>query len=169
MAHAFGEVVGLGLRNLAHCPVELNLVPKSIRSRQQFDQKKPYFIAAIFSLVLVVFAYGMFYSNIASVKKTSLETLSNKLQPLQASVAQLEEQENAIKATTNQIQKLTEYLEDKFYWPDTLQEMKSVLVKAENKSTSPESRLGCGSKNSGRTLLLRTRRINRRKRPAIRR
>src|SRR5437660_2719659 len=43
VAHAFGEVVGLGLRNMAQCPVELNLVPKSIRKRQQFDQKKPYF------------------------------------------------------------------------------------------------------------------------------
>ena len=28
-AHSFGEVVGLGLRDLAHCPVELNLMPKS--------------------------------------------------------------------------------------------------------------------------------------------
>src|ERR1041385_3543766 len=58
VAHAFGEIVGLGLRNVAQCPVELNLVPKSILKRQQFDQKKPYFIAAVFSLVLVVFAYG---------------------------------------------------------------------------------------------------------------
>src|SRR3954471_5292013 len=81
VAHAFGEVVGLGLRNLAQCPVELNLVPKSIRSRQQFDQKKPYFIAAIFSLVLVVFAYGIFYQNIAGVKRNSLETLNQQLQP----------------------------------------------------------------------------------------
>jgi type IV pilus assembly protein PilM len=142
VAHAFGEVVGLGLRNLAQCPVELNLVPKSIRSRQQFDQKKPYFIAAIFSLVLVVFAYGIFYQNIAGVKRNSLETLSQKLQPLQASVAQLDEQENTIKATTNQIAKLTEYLQDKYYWPDTLQEIKSVLVKAENKSTQPGKPVG---------------------------
>src|SRR5258708_15524262 len=28
VAHSFGEVVGLGLRNLAHCPIELNLMPK---------------------------------------------------------------------------------------------------------------------------------------------
>src|SRR5688500_15295428 len=83
VAHAFGEVVGLGLRNLAQCPVELNLVPKSIRNRQQFEQKKPYVIAEIFSLVLVVFAYGMFYSKIAGVKRSSLETLKSNLQPLE--------------------------------------------------------------------------------------
>src|SRR5438046_2734103 len=75
VAHSFGEVVGLGLRNMAQCPVELNLVPKSIRKRQELDQKKPYFIAAIFSLVLVVFAYGLFYSKIAAVKAESLAEL----------------------------------------------------------------------------------------------
>src|SRR5688572_1596783 len=114
VAHGFGEVVGLGLRNLAQCPVELNLVPKSIRSRQQFEQKKPYFIAAIFSLELVVFAYGMFYNKIAAVKSSSLATLSGNLQPLEAKVSQLEVQENAIQTTTNQIAKLIDYLEDKF-------------------------------------------------------
>src|SRR5207253_10571629 len=41
VAHSFGEVVGLGLRNLAQCPVELNLIPKSIRSKQAFNAKKP--------------------------------------------------------------------------------------------------------------------------------
>src|SRR5207237_9008304 len=79
VAHGFGEVVGLGLRNLAQCPVELNLVPKSIRSRQQFEQKNPYFIASTFSLVLVVFAYGMFYSKIAGLKQRSLDPLSAKI------------------------------------------------------------------------------------------
>jgi type IV pilus assembly protein PilM len=142
VAHAFGEVVGLGLRNLAQCPVELNLVPKSIRSRQQFDQKKPYFIAAVFALVLVVFAYGMFYSQIAQVKQASLETLSNELQPLQASVSQLEEQENLIQSTTNQINKLTDYLSDKYYWPDTLEAIRGSLIRAETKQTQPGRPVG---------------------------
>jgi type IV pilus assembly protein PilM len=135
VAHGFGEVVGLGLRNLAQCPVELNLVPKSIRSRQQFEQKKPYFIAAIFSLVLVVFAYGMFYSKIAGVKRSSLDTLTGNLQPLEAKVSQLEVQENAIRTTTNQIAKLVDYLEDKFFWPETLTEVRSVLMRIEETQT----------------------------------
>ena len=54
VAHSLGEVVGLGLRNLAHCPVELNLMPDSTLRWQSFNQKKPYLIATVFSLVLVV-------------------------------------------------------------------------------------------------------------------
>lgn len=142
VAHGFGEVVGLGLRNLAQCPVELNLVPKSIRSRQQFEQKKPYFIAAIFSLVMVVFAYGMFYGRVAKVKRDSLATLSENLSPLEAKVSQLEVQENAIQATTNQIAKLVNYLEDKFFWPDTLTEVRTVLTQVEVSQTQPGRPVG---------------------------
>src|SRR5215475_3934517 len=78
VAHHFGEIVGLELRNVAQCPVELNLVPKSILKRQQFDQKKPYFIAAIFSLVLVVFAYGWFFDRVSQVKASSLEEIKRQ-------------------------------------------------------------------------------------------
>lgn len=142
VAHGFGEVVGLALRNLAQCPVELNLVPKSIRSRQQFEQKKPYFIAAVFSLVAVIFAYGMFFGKIADVKRTSLETLSGKLQPFEGRVQQLEGQETAITATTNQIAKLVDILEDKFYWPDTLAEVRAVLTNVEEAQTQPGRPVG---------------------------
>src|SRR2546427_71313 len=58
VAHCFGEVVGLGLRNLAHCPVELNLMPKSSVKQQQWRQKQPYVIASVFCLILVLFAFG---------------------------------------------------------------------------------------------------------------
>jgi type IV pilus assembly protein PilM len=142
VAHGFGEVVGLGLRNLAQCPVELNLVPKSIRSRQQFEQKKPYFIAAIFSLVLVVFAYGMFYGKIAGVKQSSLEALSSNLQPLETRVSQLQAEETAIQNTTNQVNKLVDYLEDKFYWPETLAEVRTVLTRVEQTQTQPGRPIG---------------------------
>src|SRR5712691_3659816 len=65
VAHSLGEVVGLGLRNLAHCPVELNLMPESTLSWVQFNQKKPYFIFTAFSLVLVVFAVGFVFKQLA--------------------------------------------------------------------------------------------------------
>jgi type IV pilus assembly protein PilM len=142
VAHGFGEVVGLALRNLAQCPVELNLVPKSIRTRQQFDQKKPYFIAAVFSLVAVIFAYGMFFGKIAAVKRASLDQLTAQLQPFQGRVQQLEEQENAIRSTTNQIAKLVDILEDKFYWSDTLGEIRVVLTQVEETQTQPGRPVG---------------------------
>ena len=68
VAHSLGEVVGLGLRNLAHCPVEMNLMPASTLRRRAFNEKKPYFIATVFSLVIVAFAVGFLFEKLAKSK-----------------------------------------------------------------------------------------------------
>src|SRR6266545_6495479 len=82
VAHSFGEVVGLGLRNLAHCPVELNLIPESTRRSQSFNQKKPYLIATVFSLVLVVGAMGLLFQKLAQVKEEEREkNVKPRLEP----------------------------------------------------------------------------------------
>src|SRR3954470_7161311 len=84
VAHCFGEVVGLGLRNLAHCPIELNLMPKSSVKQQQWRQKQPYIIASVFCLVLVLFAFGWFYDKVATVKAKALENLNQTITPMRS-------------------------------------------------------------------------------------
>src|SRR5213595_784257 len=79
VAHSLGEVVGLGLRNLAHCPVELNLMPESTLNWVNFNQKKPYFIATVFSLVAVLFASGLLFKNLAGVNAEELEKLKQSI------------------------------------------------------------------------------------------
>src|SRR3989475_2609644 len=88
VAHSMGEVVGLGLRNLAHCPVELNLMPDSTLKWQAFNQKKPYFIASVFSLVAVVFASGLLFKNLASVNADELEKTHDEVVPQQVKAEQ---------------------------------------------------------------------------------
>src|SRR5947209_6786938 len=73
VAHSLGEVVGLGLRNLAHCPVELNLMPDSTLKWQAFNQKKPYFIATVASLAAGVAAIGLLFDKLAGVKQGEYE------------------------------------------------------------------------------------------------
>src|SRR5436190_9684379 len=85
VAHSMGEVVGLGLRNLAHCPVELNLMPDSTLKWQAFNQKKPYFIATVFSLVAGIAAIGFLFDKLAAVKSEQLEILIKDVKPQQES------------------------------------------------------------------------------------
>jgi type IV pilus assembly protein PilM len=142
VAHSFGEVVGLGLRNLAQCPVELNLVPKSIRGKQAFDQKKPYFIASVLSVILVVFAVGLFYSKVASIKQESLVELNSKLEPLQKRAEEMDKQMNLVKRAQQEVNVYTGYLKDRFFWAEALVEMRNLLVKAEEKVAKPGQEVG---------------------------
>src|SRR6267378_3777577 len=80
VAHSLGEVVGLGLRNLAHCPVELNLMPDSTLKWQAFNQKKPYFIATVLSLVAGVMAIGFLFDKLADAKNEQIGPVERELQ-----------------------------------------------------------------------------------------
>jgi hypothetical protein len=142
VAHSFGEVVGLGLRNLAQCPVELNLIPKSIRSKQAFNAKKPYFIATVVSLILVVFAIGYFYIRTAEIKQDSLAALNRDLEPLQKRAEQMDTQVKMIKRAEQELGVYTGYLKDRFFWPEALVEMRNLLVKAEEKVARPGQEVG---------------------------
>ncbi|MHC1768905.1 MAG: type IV pilus assembly protein PilM [Verrucomicrobiia bacterium] len=131
VAHSFGEIVGLGLRNVAQCPVELNLVPKSILKRQQFDQKKPYFIAAVFSLILVVFAYGWFLERVAQVKASSLEEIKRQLEPLETKERELQRHESQVKDVKQQADALIQQVHWRLFWPDVLAELQRILASTE--------------------------------------
>lgn len=153
VAHSFGEVVGLGLRNMAQCPVELNLVPKSIRQRQAFDQKKPYFIAAIFSLVLVVFAFGWLYGRVTNIKEAALEELTNQLTPLQAKVDELQRHLDQVGKVRKEIDQLVSWQDDRFFWGDLLSESRRLLLDTEEKQKKPGMEVGVWIETFGQPIV----------------
>jgi type IV pilus assembly protein PilM len=138
-AHSFGEVVGLGLRDLAHCPVELNLMPKSSIQRQQFGQKKPYIIASVFAIVLVVFAIGWFESSVARIKEQELEKIKVQVEPLRQKEGKLNEalaERDRLKKEADQMMAL---VDDRFYWAGILTELRRIFIETEN---SAKQKLG---------------------------
>ncbi len=131
VAHAFGEVVGLGLRNLAQCPVEMNLMPKSARKRQELNQKKPYFIAAILSLVAVVYIYGWFKGRIISIKQDKLSELTTMKEPLQRHDEQLTAEMEKLAKLRKQAERTSGWLQQRYLWADVLSEVRQALLRTE--------------------------------------
>lgn len=131
VAHSFGEVVGLGLRNLAHCPVELNLMPKSSVKQQQWRQKQPFIIAAVFCLVLVLFAFGWFYDKVATVKAKALENLNGTVTPMRSAEQAMQSEMDRLRDAREELDQYIGWIEDRFYWATVLSNLKEALQSAE--------------------------------------
>jgi type IV pilus assembly protein PilM len=142
-AHSFGEVVGLGLRDLAHCPVELNLMPKSSLQRQEFGSKKPYLVASVFGLALVLFAMYKAEVKIGNV-------WAGKTAELKAPQAALTQLDGRLQKALGDRQTLKKQADDmkvladnRFYWIALLTDLRKVLMQAEEaekaKLTTPEN------------------------------
>jgi type IV pilus assembly protein PilM len=133
VAHAMGEVVGVALRNLAQCPVELNLMPKSSLQRQQFEQKKPYLVAALFSLAAVVAVFGWFNQRLANDKEAALYDLSEKVQPLSQRAQDLDQALGEQRAVQAQVEQLEEALRGRFRTVELFDELRRVFAETEAK------------------------------------
>jgi type IV pilus assembly protein PilM len=132
VAHSLGEVVGLGLRNLAHCPVELNLMPESTLKWQSFNQKKPYFIASVFSLVLGIFAVGFLFDKLAGVKDDELKNLHGKIEPAELKSQQFDKAYKDLQKAQKDLGQVAEWMNNRYYWADVLSELRTnVLMKVE--------------------------------------
>ena len=131
VAHALGEVVGLGLRNMANCPVELNLMPDSTLRWQSFNQKKPYFLATLGSLVLMALAVGYLFDKLAVVKKDELEKIQPLIEQLQAKENSFKKVYGEFKHTKDNLEQSSLWLEERYFWADILRETRSALLRAE--------------------------------------
>ena len=137
VAHAFGEVVGLGLRTPAQCPVELNLVPKSILKKQQLNRKKPYFVAAVFSLILVVFAMGWFFDKVASVNQSALDERAPIVSKNKEKKDAFDAALDAKKKTEEVAKQFADWLQARFVWADVVTELRRALVATETITKRP--------------------------------
>jgi hypothetical protein len=130
-AHSYGEVVGLGLRELAHCPVELNLMPKSSLQRQEFGNKKPYLVASVFSLALVLLAIWKAERQIGDLYRSKAGDIDGPLARLTEQSSRLTKavaERNQVKQQADEMKGLAE---GRFYWIGILTDLRKVMMQAE--------------------------------------
>ena len=132
VAQCFGEVVGLGLRSVVQCPVELNLMPKSSKTRQEFNAKKPYLLAAAYALVVGVFAYGWFYGRVSAAREEGLNQIAVQVDPLAGREQRLQIEEGKLRTLSGETSQLTEWMADRAYWAEILLERQRTLKVTED-------------------------------------
>lgn len=140
VAHAYGEVVGLGLRNPTQCPVELNLIPKSILKRQELNQKKPYFIAAAASLILVVFIFGWFFDKLAKEKQGAIDARAPKVEGLRMKKQALDTAIASKDKSFKEAEQYAEWMSERFRWADIMTALDQALRNTENTTRRPNMR-----------------------------
>ena len=131
VAHSLGEVVGLGLRNLATCPVEMNLMPESTLRWQSFNQKKPYFIATVISSVLVAFAIGFLFDKLAINKESEIDRLKPEVDRQNHKADVFNAANKKLQKAQKEADQLATWIQQRYYWGDFLGEMRMALIRSE--------------------------------------
>ncbi len=155
-AHLFGELVGLALRTVTVCPMELNLLPGSVVQRQELEKRRPFFIAAAACILLVLLGWSAYYTRAAQVAQQTAQTMGRKNDTMRAAEAQLDKLKKQITALDNVATPLIASVNDRNFWPEILEDLNTRLPEAdiwitELAATSGGKLLGAPEKRAGET------------------
>jgi type IV pilus assembly protein PilM len=128
-AHLLGEVVGLALRSIASCPMELNLRPPSIVRAQNAERRRPFLLAAAACIILTLLGWSAYYDRAASALQSGKRIIDGKMDTLRRAEARLD----ALRKDAANLDKLATPLVDavntRSFWPELLEDLNARLPK----------------------------------------
>ena len=126
-AHLLGELVGLSLRSINNCPMELNLRPTSVINAQKTAARRPYFLAAGVCLLLALAGWWLYFMRAADIQSGVLEKINAQV----STMRRFEDGFNKTKADIAEIAAnaapLTQLVEDRQFWPRVINELNQRL------------------------------------------
>ncbi|MDP9099553.1 MAG: type IV pilus assembly protein PilM [Verrucomicrobiota bacterium] len=128
-AHLLGEPVGLALRMVTSCPMQLNIRPARVERRKRLEEKRPFFIATAACLLLGLFGWGAYYAHAAQIIRRRTGEVESKVAVMQ----QTERQLNRVRQQTAMLDKvatpLIAAINDRSFWPLLLEDLNARLPK----------------------------------------
>src|SRR5881392_364811 len=153
-AHLFGELVGLALRSVTVCPMELNLLPASVVQRQDLEKRRTFFITAAACILLGLLGWSAYYTRAAHVAQQTAQAMGQKNDRMHVAEGQLDKLKKRITALDNVATPLITAVSDRNFWPQILEELNARLPEAdiwitELAATSGGKLLGAPEKRGG--------------------
>jgi len=130
-AHLLGEVVGLALRSVSSCPMELNLLPRSVVRTQELDRRRPFFVMAAACFILALLGWAAYYARAAQVTRQSTQVLQQKIDTMRLAETRLDKLKKQVAFLDSFATPLIAAINDRNFWPEILEDLNARLPEAD--------------------------------------
>jgi type IV pilus assembly protein PilM len=130
-AHLLGELVGLALRSVTTCPMELTLLPPSVVRRKELEKRRPFFIAATACFLLALLGWSAYYTRAAQVIRQTTEALQQKNNTMRAAETRLDKLKKDVASLDSIATPLITAVNDRNFWPEILEDLNSRLPESD--------------------------------------
>jgi type IV pilus assembly protein PilM len=126
-AHFFGEVVGLGLRKHTECPIEVDLLPNSVRTRQQMRHKRPYLAGAGVCVLLIPLCWLGYTQKTMNLTRRQLDVVTDKVNNLNDLSQKLTREQEQLAELNGKADQIVSLVHQRSLWPELLQDLNQRL------------------------------------------
>src|SRR6184192_3659981 len=128
-AHLLGELVGLALRAVASCPMELNLRPASVVRAHEVQRRRPFLIGAAACVIAALVGWSVFYLHAAGVLNAIKEQVDAKVATLRGFQTRNDGIRKEATTLDGVASPLLEGVNARSFWPQLLEDLNARLPK----------------------------------------
>ncbi len=128
-AHLLGEVVGLALRAVASCPMELNLRPATVVRAHELERRRPFLIGTAACVIAALLGWSVFYLHAGGVLRATKEQVDAKVDTLRGLQGKLDGIRKDATTLDNLAAPLVNAVKARSFWPQLLEDLNARLPK----------------------------------------
>ena len=128
-AHLLGEVVGLALRAVASCPMELNLRPASVIRAHEVERRRPFLIGAAACAIAALLGWSVFYLHAGGVLRAIKQQVDAKVNTLRGSQTRIDGIRKEATTLDSVASPLLDAVDARSFWPQLLEDLNARLPK----------------------------------------
>jgi type IV pilus assembly protein PilM len=128
-AHLLGELVGLGLRAVASCPMELNLRPASVIRAHEVERRRPFLIGAAACVIAALLGWSFFYMHAAGVLSAIKRQVDTKVTTLRGFQTRIDGIRKEATTLDSVAWPLLDAVNARSFWPQLLEDLNARLPK----------------------------------------
>ena len=128
VAHAMGELAGLGLRTTSVGLTDFNLLPRREKISRQIEKRSPYVVATLFCVGLIFFVYGAQYKSVTGKQEQAVKDLEAKLAEHSQTANSMVKAKNDLDSSKQETEKVERLLRTRYIWINITRAVQDVLA-----------------------------------------
>ena len=121
------ELIGISLRDVIQCPIDISLLPREIRKQRELDRRKPYLYAAAVLLVvcLAIFLFGV--NRLRDFESTLVGQVGGEVERVNRKMSEVNTLVNELNSAKGAYDEALGYVAARHRWTDMLNELESIM------------------------------------------
>lgn len=127
IAPMFQELIGLSLRSVTQCPIDISLVPNSIKRQKELDRKKIYFYISAVSLILCLLIFAAGVNRRLNYDKSRVERVQSSVEATTKMMDRVNGLMSQYRTAKGEYEAAYQFLADRGKWTGMLEEIQERM------------------------------------------
>ena len=127
VAPMFVELAGMGIRSAAELPVDINLLPETIKIQADIQSKKMYFYGSCLTIVVSLLIFYAGVSKMLTFDKNRANAVRSKVEEAQRLSEQINEKNNQVRNLRGEYDRYVNIIKSRTVWVAILNDLQKVV------------------------------------------